>query len=210
MDIKKIIAGIVAIFALGAGGGVVLGGLTYDATVKWFGNGIYVGKSQELSVDSSGNIVTTGGVTATGNLTASGGLTLSGAAVVGTFTQGGGITSTSTTATVGTLQAADVDTENVIDVTPLTAGMTLTLFASTTAGCPSTAGQTRTIFIRNATTTAATNVTIAGGTGVILKRASSTVGSLIQGDTDASNYAKLEVTKKANTDCVALMTLYND
>lgn len=201
MNIKHIIGGVVALILAvfgGATGASVLGGSAYEALPKWFGNGLSAGLTEQLTVDKDGNATTTGN------------LSVAGVTVLSTFTQGGGITATSTTATAGTLQAADVDTENTIDFTANTGDTTLTLAASTTAMCPSVAGRTRTFFIRNATTSAATDLAIAGGTGIILKRATSTVGSLILGDTDASNYAKLEITKKANTDCVALMTLYND
>lgn len=130
--------------------------------------------------------------------------------VHGQFTSGRGCTATSSTATAGTLQGSEVVDTNCIDVTPNTSDFTLTLAASTTAMCPSDPGQTRRWTIRNATTTAATDVIIAGGTGIYLKRASSTAGTLIQGDTDAKNVAVLDVVRLSNTDCVAAMTLFND
>lgn len=140
--------------------------------------------------------------------------------ITSTATTGGGIRATSTTNTAETLLASDFDTENVIDYTPngAVAGTTVTLPASSTlsAFIP-TAGQTRTVFIRNATTTAATTVIIAGGSGTLLKVASSTnqIGGgtgaqQIYGDTDGGNHAKLEFLRKANTDIEVLMTVYRD
>lgn len=159
--------------------------------VSWFTNIVYFGSSQQTSIDGSGNITTTSTST------------LSGPVYTGMLTSGGGVTATSTTAAVGTIQSADIDTENVIDFTVNQADVTLTLAASTTPICPSTTGQTRTIYVRNATTTASADLTIAGGTGVLLKKATTT--AKIYGDTDGGNFARLDITKKSNTDCEALL-----
>lgn len=163
--------------------------------VSWFTNTVYFGSTQQMSIDASGNLSTTGSLTASSTS-------------AGTFTQGGGVTSTSTTASVGTLQAADIDTENVIDFTVNQADVTLTLAASTTALCPAMTGQTRTIYVRNASTTASADITIAGGTGVLLKKATTT--ATIYGDTDGANFARLDITKKSNSDCEALLTTFVD
>lgn len=159
-----------------------------------------------LTLDSGNLTLTSGNVSVTGSLTSSG------AATVGTFTQGGGIRATSTTGTVVPLIASDFDTENVIDVTLNTSSGTLSFPATTTlASFIPTAGQTRTLFIRNATTTAATTLTITGGTGVLLKNASSTSPTgIILGDTDGANYGKVELLRKANTDIEALLTIFQD
>lgn len=163
--------------------------------VSWFTNTVYFGPSQQMSIDASGNLSTTGSVTAS-------------TTSAGTFTQGGGVTATGTTASVGTLQAADIDTENVIDFTVNQADVTLTLAASTTPLCPATTGQARTIFVRNASTTATADITIAGGTGVLLKKATTT--ATIYGDTDGANYARIDITKKSNSDCEALLSIFMD
>lgn len=127
--------------------------------------------------------------------------------------QGGGLRATSSNAS-SKLLASDFDTENTIDFNPLKPSLTLTLPASSTltALAPVT-GQVRTIYIRNATSTAAANgsFTIAGAAGTLLKVSSSTAsGKVVRGDTDASNYARLDFIRKANTDLVVLMTLFND
>lgn len=134
--------------------------------------------------------------------------------VYGVFTQGGGVRATSTSNSAETLLASDIDTENVVDYTANVSSVTLTLPASSTmTGLVPKAGLTRTIFIRNATTTAAINLTLAGGTGTILKQATSSNqagAKTIYGDTDGDNYARLDLIRKANTDIDVLMTVFRD
>lgn len=128
----------------------------------------------------------------------------------GTFTQGGGVRATSTTALVVPLLATDFDTENVIDVTLNTGSGVLSFPAtSTLTSFIPVAGQTRTIFIRNATTTASVDLGVSGGTGVLLKVASSSP-AFIAGDTDGSNYGVVTLLRKANTDIEALFSMYKD
>lgn len=132
--------------------------------------------------------------------------TFTGAVTTGTFTQGGGITASSTSASV-TLAGTEFTTSNVLDYTVNVGSVTLTFAASTTAPCSvMSSGQVRTVFIRNATTTATSKITIAGGTGNTLKVASTTV---IAGNTDGSNMARFDFTKKTSTDCDILMVNYN-
>lgn len=127
-------------------------------------------------------------------------------ATVGTFTQGGGITASSTSASE-TLAGTEFVTSNVLDYTINVGSVTLTLNASTSPPCSvMTAGEVRTLYIHNATTTTASALTIAGGTGVILDVSSTTV---IAGSATAKGFARLDVTKKANSDCQALMTNFD-
>lgn len=138
--------------------------------------------------------------------------------VHGVLTQGGGITATSTTqATV--LTGSDFDTENVIDITwtNAVAGGNITLPASSTLPLSTDVGSMRTIWIRNATTTAATALTIVGNTGTLLKVASSTdqIGGgagaqKIYGDTDGNNMARIDFIRKANSDIIANFTFFRD
>ena len=133
--------------------------------------------------------------------------------VSGAFTQGGGITATSTSGNAVPLLATDFDTENVIDVTLNVLDATLTFPATTTlTGVVPTPGMTRTIFIRNASTTAAMDLTVNGGTGVLMKYASTTPANVgvITGDTDGANYARVDLLRKANTDIEALVTMFKD
>lgn len=138
--------------------------------------------------------------------------------VSGPFTSGGNIRSTSTTAIVVPLLSTDFDIENIIDVTLNTASSTLSFPAtSTLTSFIPTAGQTRSIYIRNATTTAAVDLQITGGTGVIIKNETIYMGGtplnsagIILGDTDATNYARVDFIRKADTDIEALVTVFGD
>lgn len=129
--------------------------------------------------------------------------------VYGALTQGGGITATSTSGTAVPLLASDFDTENVIDVTLNVQDATLTFPATTTlTGFIPYAGMTRTLFVRNATTTATIELTVTGGTGVLLKNATTT--GKIWGDTDGGNHARIDLLRKANTDIEAFVTFFGD
>ena len=87
------------------------------------------------------------------------------------------------------------------------AGDTLTLPASTTPMCSSLGvGERRTIMIRNASTTAE-NLTIAGGTGFLLKSASTT--NVIDGTTDGSAFGVLQIIRTPNTNCSALLMSFD-
>ena len=131
--------------------------------------------------------------------------------VGGAGTQGGGIRATSTTGTVVPLLAADFDNENMIDVTLNVQDATLSFPATTTLGSNflPTAGMMRTFFVRNATTTASMDITLTGGTGMLLKKATSS--AIIMGDTDGGNYAQFNLIRKANTDIeVLLVNIFHD
>lgn len=156
-----------------------------------FINGFAGGSTQQFLVDGSGNISATGSNT------------------LNTLTQGGGITTTATTSTTYTAAAADFATANEVDITPNGASLTYTLPASSTlSSFIPTAGQTRTVFFRNATTTANVNITIAGGTGTFL-RTSATSSPIIVGNTAGSSYGKIDFIRKSNTDIAALLTEFN-
>jgi hypothetical protein len=117
---------------------------------------------------------------------------------VTTFTQGGGVTAT-TSAASATIPATDFDTENYIVVTPSLGNVTLTLPASTTfPGIPNV-GDTRTILIENAAS-AATTTTIAAGTGVDLQEPDGQ--NVVIGQ---NNYAWLTATRLSNTDIVVVV-----
>lgn len=204
MSNKKLTLALVAVAIIAIGGyffpaakATLFGGTScnggnctdFDAVNTTYG--YYVGGTNV--VDSSGNWV--------GNISAA-----SDTAVVGTFTQGGGITASSTSASV-TMAGTEFTTSNVLDYT-VNVGTTntLTWSASTTAPCSvMSSGQVRTVYIRNASTTAIA-LTIAGGTGNTLKSATSTV---IAGNTDGSNMARFDITKKSSTNCNILMSVFN-
>lgn len=118
---------------------------------------------------------------------------------VTTFTQGGGVTSTSTAGNASTLVATDFDTENYIVMTPLGAAHTLTLPASSTfPGIPNP-GDMREIIIENGAT-AATSTTIAAGTGIDLQEPDGQ--NVVIGQ---NNYARLTCVRQSNTDIVCIV-----
>lgn len=148
-----------------------------------------------------------GATTLAGAINFSSTLTGTGATTLATLTQGGGIRATSTSNSAETLLASDFDTENVIAYTLNVQDATLTLPAtSTLSSFIATAGQTRTIFIRNATTTASMDITLAGGTGMNLLTASSS--KIILGNSTGSNSAKLDFVRRADTDIDVTMTIF--
>lgn len=105
--------------------------------------------------------------------------------VIGTFTQGGGVRATSTNDTTATLLVTDFDVERVIEFTPNVTGITLALTASTSlTSFVAVAGECREVRIVNATTTAGAGVIIAGGTGSLLRTASTSVTILPGGAAD--------------------------
>lgn len=108
-----------------------------------------------------------------------------------------------------TLATADIDEESWIAMTLTQANGTLTFPASTSFPGINNPGDSRVIWVRNATTSAAVRLTIAGNTGTILKRAASSTAELV-GDTDAKNSARIEAVRLANTDIVLYLTKYED
>lgn len=144
--------------------------------------------------------------------------------VGGHFVEGGGRTATSTSGAVVPLGFSNFDEENLIDVTLNVSSATLSLPASSTikklpssattnsAFCASSAdaGRSRTIVVRNATTTAGINLTIAGGTGVYLKKHASSSQPIIYGDTDGLNNGRITLTCLSTTDLVADLITFTD
>jgi len=116
---------------------------------------------------------------------------------VTTFTQGGGITSTSTANSTATLLATDIDTESYIVVTPTGAELTLTLPAtSTLSNFAPNAGDFRQIIIENGAT-AATGTIIAAGTGMDLQEPDGQNVNIGQ-----NNYAILTFYRQSSGDMV--------
>jgi hypothetical protein len=169
-------------------------------------------KSPVLGGSTSGDWNVGGNLAVTGTSALTGATSFTSTLTASTFTQGGGVTSTSTSGAVVPLLASNFDTENVIDVTLNVQDATLSFPATTTlTSFIPVSGQTRTLFIRNATTTATMDITITGGTGVLLKNASSSPSAaIIYGDTDGANYGRITLIRKANTDIEALLDQYKD
>lgn len=174
-----------------------------------------------VGITNTGTLTQSGASTFSSTVAFTGAVTASSTTVVSTFTQGGGVRATSTSNTAETLLASDFDTENVIDYTfnGAVSGGTVALPASTTLPLSTNVGAMRTIWIRNATTTANTNIQILGNTGVLFKVASSTnqIGGgggagaqQIYGDTDANNMARIDLVRKANSDIIANFIPFRD
>lgn len=118
-------------------------------------------------------------------------------ASVTTFTQGGGITSTTTALAASTLLATDIDEESYVVVTPTGAAHTLTLPAtSTLTNFAPNPGDFRTIIIENGAT-AATTTTIAAGAGMDLQEPDGQ--NVVIGQ---DNYAILTFYRQSNGDMV--------
>ncbi len=118
--------------------------------------------------------------------------------------QGAVASSTSASVTMSGSEFLNVDTLNY---TPNVLSLTLTLPASTTPMCASLPiNQRRSVFIRNASTTAADALTIAGGTGTLLRVASSS--AIIAGTTNGTGIAELKILRLASSDCLVMMTSF--
>lgn len=117
---------------------------------------------------------------------------------------------TSTTGTVGTLPNL-ADSVNCVDFTVNGADVTLTLMASTSAWLPKKVNASRTLRIRNASTTATADITLAAGTGINLKTASSSATRYtLFGDAGADNYSTITFTRQSDGDVNAEVISFTD
>lgn len=114
----------------------------------------------------------------------------------------GGITSTSTSATSQTLAPKLLQDITLLSFTPNVPSVTLTLPATSTLSSfiPKT-GDTQTVNICNATTTAATPFTLAVGAGMIASNATSTLAI------GTGKCATVTFVRKPNTDMYALIDI---
>ena len=109
--------------------------------------------------------------------------------------------STSTAGAAMTLAGSDFDDERCLDITLNGPSATVTFPASSTlkSFLPK-AGMTKELCVRNATTTAGLNITFAGSTGSLLKKATST--AILASDTDGGNTANFTITRLPNQSIV--------
>lgn len=122
---------------------------------------------------------------------------------------GGDVVATSTVDN-STLLARDLMRAKQIDMTLTTNDGTLTLPASTTLnGFLAVPGDSRTILVRNATTTASIDLTIAAGTGMTLKNSASSTASLI-GDTDGKNTMFVTLVRQADKSFNVFLSRFHD
>ena len=122
----------------------------------------------------------------------------------------GGILSTSTPASM-TLAPADMNYGYISMYPGTTAGITVTLPATTTTGMSSflpNAGDTTRIVIFNSTTTAQRSITIAAGTGTLLETASSSAATVAPATVGSSRAATMTCARKVDTDIVCMLNPY--
>lgn len=124
------------------------------------------------------------------------------------ITVGGSVYATSTSGATIPLLANMFDDESAIDVTLDVQDATLSFPASTTVRSLDKVGDTKTFYVRNASTTAAMDITFTGGTGMLLKKA--TTSAVLYGDTDGANYGQIQLIRKANKDIEVLYTPFVD
>lgn len=188
-------------------GGLVVGGLLVFFMGAGSNAGMLGGVSNMNSLTLSDDLVVDKTSTLTGAVSIVSG-SITGAFDGGTFTESGGIRATSTTNATETLLASDFDVENYIDYTA-NINTTLTLPATTTfaTGFLPNAGDTRQVTLRSATTTAATTLTLAAGTGIDLQFAEATGGDLVLNGLDVG---VITFIRKANTDILALWNEYTE
>lgn len=210
MNIKNISIGIIAIvlsFLVGmAVGGKSSQSFDLGASGTRFPNGI----SADSTSPSAGEIRgTTLAITSTSAFT--GAITMSsvdvsGAAVVGAFTQGGGISTISTTSATYTMTAAELAAGNIISIAN-TAGseaLALTLPASSTwTTIIPNAGDSREWWIQNLHDAAATTTTITTGAGIELQ-GDATGDDIINGGV----WGALKCFRQASTDIVCHVVEY--
>lgn len=173
------------------------GAFALGALVLTLGYGFVQVTSQEVPIfTKNGSTVTIlpGTTLALETLTA--GITTTGVTKTSTLTEGGGTRATTSGASA-TFLASDFDVERVIEVNPSVAGITLTLPAtSTLTSFVPNSGDCRDLRIVNATGTANIALTIAGGTGSLLKNGSST--AIIM----TGNAADMTACRRPNTDII--------
>ena len=124
------------------------------------------------------------------------------------LTLGGEVIATSTSGTVVPLSVRDIEKASVIDVTLNVADATLSFPASSTVTILPKTGDRKILLVRNATTTAAMDITFTGGTGFLFKKA--TTSAVLLGDTDGANFAEITLVRKANNDIEVLYVPYSD
>lgn len=198
MNIKNISIGVLALvlaFLVGmAVGGKSSQSLDLGASGTRWPNGI----SADTTSPSAGQVRGT-------TLTVTGATTLTGAVSTGVFTEGGGISTISTTSATYTLTQAELAAGNVISIANTQgAALTLTLPATSTLTTviPS-AGNVRRWYIQNLHTTAASSTTMAAGAGIELQ-GTSTASALIPG----AFWGKLDCYRQASTNVVCFVSTY--
>jgi hypothetical protein len=128
----------------------------------------------------------------------------------GGMADGGDVYATSTGSNSTLLAAVLTRGYKQIDMTLTTSAGTLTMPASSTlAGWLPFPGDSRTIFVRNATTSSAIALTVAAGTGLTFKNTASST-AVISGDTDGGNGAYMTFKREANKNFTVVISKVTD
>jgi hypothetical protein len=126
-----------------------------------------------------------------------------------TFESGLGVGGTYATSTSGAqmpLLSTAIENVSTIVATLNVLDTTLTFPASSTIQFMRGSGDTRVYWVKNATTTAAMDITFAAGTGMNLKNATST--KILIGDTDGGNAARVTLIRQADSDIDMYVDLF--
>ena len=198
----KTISIAIAVALIAGFGGLLVGGRLADApsvggstSADWSANSFEI--LGTTVINSSRALVNLTGLT-----TSSGNATL-GTTTVEAFTQGGSVYSTTTTAAAHTFTEAELLNNSVLRFlgSATAAAMTATLPAtSTMTTLLPNPGDSRTWFIENGYTAAATTTTIAAGTGIDLQEPDGQ--NVVIG---INNYAKLTCFREVSTDVVCMV-----
>ena len=146
-----------------------------------------------------------------GDAEVTGTLTVTGESQFNTVILGGSVLASSTTATVGTLTAAQICDNSVIEFTPnATGGLALTLPSTSTlfADCLSTDGDSKSLILKNATSTAETDIILTAGTGNVLV-GSPTTTAATSDTTEEDSYVRMVFTRLGNAVGEVLVELVN-
>lgn len=120
----------------------------------------------------------------------------------------GGEYATSTSGAQMPLVAGAIENVSTIRATLNVVDTTLTFPASSTIGFMRNSGDTRVYWVKNATTTAAMDITFAAGTGMNFKNATTT--KILIGDTDGGNAARVTLIRQADSDIDMYLELFVD
>jgi hypothetical protein len=120
--------------------------------------------------------------------------------VHGTLTTNGGYMATTSTAATYTLLNSEIADAQTVFWNP-SANVTLTLPASTTISFIPNTGDTRVIWLQNASTTAGATITLAAGAGIDLQKNEDTADLAVAG----LDWVKMTFIRKNNTDIAVML-----
>lgn len=197
-----VMEGPVNIEKLVIGGGESFGAASFIASASGFTD---VNITNDLDVDGDAEV--------NGTLQVDSSFTLSGELQASTIISGGSVLSTSTAATGVTdvLTAAQICDNSVILYTPnATGGVALTLPATSTlfADCLNTDGDSKSVLLKNVTSTAEADIILTAGTGNVLV-GSPTTTAATQDNVEEDSYTRMIFTRLGDAVGNVLVELVN-